>query len=239
MAENWTITSVDYSEYDMQWHCSLTFISSHWLPAAEGTTSTLCMNSYPYKVLLAHFQACDVKWWGGRCIGVCGRNWGAPPILNGVLWVGQPTQVSWRSPGDPDFSWSGQWLQWDDAWGTHCSKVSDTFVMSCHVMSCSLQLACANAILGIRNLSKWYRDTHIACTITHQYRRHAAYQKHGCDKTNRKVSQSPCDPMHPLEDASPLCVVAVGSQQKSPYLSWVCASTLTVYVVAGARPVSV
>ena len=80
---------------------------------------------------------------------------------------------------------------------------------------------------------------HIAYTIIHQYRKHAAYQKHGCDKTTKKVSQSPCDPVHASEDASPLSVVAVGSQQKSPYPSWVCASTLTVYVVAGARPVSV
>ena len=123
-AENWTITSVDYSEYDM--HCSHTFISSHWLPAAEGTTSTLCTNSYPYKVLLAHFQVCDVEWWGGRCAGVCGGSGNGPPILNGVLWVGQPTQVSWRRPGDPDCSLQYQPLQWDVLWGTHCSKGSGT-----------------------------------------------------------------------------------------------------------------
>ena len=42
------------------------------------------------------------------------------------------------------------------------------------------------------------------------------------------LSQSPCDPMHASVDASPLSVVAVGSQQKNPYPSWVCASTMTV-----------
>ena len=35
-----------------QWYYSHTFAGSHGLPAAEVTTSTLCMNGYPYKVLL-------------------------------------------------------------------------------------------------------------------------------------------------------------------------------------------
>ena len=50
---------------------------------------------------------------------------------------------------------------------------------------------------------------------------------------------SPCDSIHASKDALPLCVVALGLQQKNPYPSWVCAHTLTVYVVAVARPVSV
>ena len=29
-------------------------------------------------------------------VHVCGRSGSGPPILNGVLWVGQPTQVSMR-----------------------------------------------------------------------------------------------------------------------------------------------
>ena len=33
---------------------------------------------------------------------MCGGSGSGQPILNGVLWVGQPTQVSWRRPGDPD-----------------------------------------------------------------------------------------------------------------------------------------
>ena len=113
----------------MQWCYSHTFISSHWLPVAESTTSTLCTNSYPYKVLLPHFQTCDGEWWGGSCVGVCGRSGSGPPILNGVLWVGQSTQVSWKRPGDPDCSSCGQWLQWDHPWGTHCSKRWGTFYM--------------------------------------------------------------------------------------------------------------
>ena len=41
------------------------------------------------------------------------------------------------------------------------------------------------------------------------------------------------------EGALPLLVEAMGVQQKNPYPSSVCASTLTVYIVAGARPVIV
>ena len=37
---------------------------------------------------------------------------------------------------------------------TAARYISDSFVMSCHVMTCSQQLVCANAILGIKNLSK-------------------------------------------------------------------------------------
>ena len=122
---------------------SHTFTGSHWLPVAESTTST---HGYPYKVLLPHFQACDVEWWGGRHAGVCGGSGSAPPILNGVLWVGQPTQVSWRRPGDPDCSWGGQWCQWDHVWSTHCSKEMDRCLSSqrsgkSHT-SCSLELVC-------------------------------------------------------------------------------------------------
>ena len=109
-------------EYRMQYRCSLPFISSHWHPAAEGTTSTLCTNGYPYKVLLPNFRVCDVKWWGGRCTGVCGGSRSAPPKQNGLLWVGQPTQVSWRRPGDPDYSSGEHWRQWEHDWDTHCSK---------------------------------------------------------------------------------------------------------------------
>ena len=110
------------TEYHMQYRFSHTFISSDWLPAAEGTTSTLCKNGYAYKVLLPHFQACDVERWGGRHAGVCGRSGSGPPILKGVLWVGHSTQVSWRRPGDSDCSSGGQWCQGDVPWGTHCSK---------------------------------------------------------------------------------------------------------------------
>ena len=119
----------DHSGHHMQWCYSHTFISSHWLPAAESTTSTLCTNGYPYKVLLPYLQSCDGEWWGGRCAGVCGRRGSGPPILNGVLWVGQSTQVSWRRPGDLDCSSCGQWLQWDHPWGTHCSKKRGTLYM--------------------------------------------------------------------------------------------------------------
>ena len=118
------------SGYQMQCCYSPTFISGHWLPAAESTTSTLCTNGYPYKVLLPYLQTCDGEWWGGRCAGVCGRRGSGPPILNGVLWVGQSTQVSWRRPGDPDCSSCGQWLQWNHLWRFHCSKGRGTFIVS-------------------------------------------------------------------------------------------------------------
>ena len=100
---------------------SHTFAGCHWLPAAEGTISK---NSYPYIVLLPYCEACDDQWWGGRCAGVCGGSRRGPPILNGVLWVGQSTQVSWRRPGHPDCSLQYQPLQRDPLWGTHCSKGS-------------------------------------------------------------------------------------------------------------------
>ena len=44
---------------------------------------------------------------------------------------------------------------------------------------------------------------------------------------------------HASEGALPLLVETMGVQQKPPYPSSVCARTVTVYIVAGVRPVIV
>ena len=135
----------DHSGHHIQWCYCHTFISSHWLPAAESTTSTLCTNGYPYVVLLPHFQACDGEWWGGSCIELCVRRGSGPPILNGVL--SQSTQVSWRRPGDIECSSWGQWLQWDHPWGTHCSKGIGIFPASLYVLWSYMSVnACVNGV---------------------------------------------------------------------------------------------
>ena len=147
----------NHSEYYMQWCYFHTFISSHWLPTAESTTSTLCMNGYPYKILLPHFQSCDGEWWGGRWAGVCGRRESGPPILNGVLRVGQSTQVSWRRPGDPDRTSWGQWLQWDYPWDTHCSKENGIFPSFPYTIIIHVN-ACVNGVRALEAIITCYEQ---------------------------------------------------------------------------------
>ena len=109
-------TSLSESIWLAYWRCCQTFMNSHWLPAAEIPSTTLCKNGYSYKVLLSCCQTRDGEWWGGRCAGVCGKRGFSQPILDDVLWVSQSTQVSWMRPGHPDCSLGGQWLQCDHTW---------------------------------------------------------------------------------------------------------------------------
>ena len=214
------------------WCHSHTFISSHWLPAAEITTSILCTNGCPYKVLLPHCQTCNAQWWGGRCAGVCGKRGSGCPILNDILWIGQSTQVSWSRPADPECSLGGQRLQWDHAWGTHCSKGIGTFMASLHVLV---------FLHFIHQWGPWTMGSmdskrcRISCTNCYTVL---------CMLWKKLYIQMVYEQgvgMWPLasEAVLPLVVETMGVQQTSPYPSSVCACALTVYIVACARPVIV